>query len=139
MTIAVDFDGTIVEHAYPKIGKPIPFAFDVLKRLQTECRCNLILWSVREGTLLDEAVEFCRKNGLEFYAVNANYPEEKRDDMQSRKVVADLYIDDRNVSGLPDWGVIYRMVKFGETLDEALQGTNDYEPKKRKGLLARLF
>ena len=139
MTIAVDFDGTIVEHAYPKIGKPIPFAFDVLKRLQKECQCNLILWSVREGTLLDEAVDFCRKNGLEFYAVNANYPEEKRDDMQSRKVVADLYIDDRSLGTLPDWGVIYRMVKFGETLDEALQGTNDHEPKKRKGLLARLI
>ncbi len=138
MTIAVDFDGTIVEHAYPKIGKPVPFSFDVLKRLQSECGCNLILWSVREGELLAEAVEFCRKNGLEFYAVNANYPEEKPDDVRSRKVVADLYIDDRNLGGMPDWGVIYRMVKFGETLPEALQGTHGDTPKKRSGLRALL-
>lgn len=138
MTIAVDFDGTIVEHAYPKIGKPIPFAFDVLKRLQNECGCNLILWSVREGDLLTQAVDFCRKNGLEFYAVNANYPEEKQDDWRSRKVVADIYIDDRSLGGLPDWGVIYRMVKFGETLGEALQGTNGDEPKKTRGLRALL-
>ena len=140
MTIAVDFDGTIVEHAYPKIGKPIPFAFDVLKRLQKECRCNLILWSVREGTLLDEAVEFCRKNGLEFYAVNANYPEEKRDDMQSRKVVADLYIDDRNLGGLPDWGVIYDMVMHRWTYDEYLRATgHSLAPASRPGFWSRLF
>ncbi len=139
MTIAVDFDGTIVEHAYPQIGKPIPFAFDVLKRLQEECRCKLILWSVREGELLDEAVEFCRQNGLEFYAVNANYPEEKRTDMQSRKIVADMYIDDRNLGKLPEWGIIYRMVKYGETLEQAMQGESEYEVKKRKGVFSRLF
>ena len=70
MTIAVDFDGTIVEHEYPYIGKEIPFAIAALKKLQAE-RHLLILWSVREGELLDEAVEYCRKRGLEFYAVNS--------------------------------------------------------------------
>ena len=60
MIIAVDFDGTIVEHAYPAIGKPIPFAIDVLKRLQTECHHQLILWTVREGELLEDAVNYCR-------------------------------------------------------------------------------
>ena len=72
MIIAVDFDGTIVEHAYPAIGKPIPFAIDVLKRLQSECHHQLILWTVREGELLDDAVNYCRERGLEFYAVNRN-------------------------------------------------------------------
>ena len=76
MVIAVDFDGTIVTHEYPKIGKPIPFAIDTLKRLQQQDHHQLILWSVREGHLLDEAVEYCAKRGLEFYAVNTNYPEE---------------------------------------------------------------
>ena len=70
MIYAVDFDGTIVEHEYPKIGKPIPFAIDVLKKLQYEEHHMLILWTVREGTLLDEAVEYCKNKGLEFYAVN---------------------------------------------------------------------
>ena len=60
MIIAVDFDGTVVTHEYPNIGKEIPFAIDTLKRLQTEGMHQLILWTVREGDLLTEAVEFCR-------------------------------------------------------------------------------
>lgn len=119
MTIAVDFDGTIVEHEYPKIGKPIPFAIDVLKKLQYEDHHMLILWTVREGTLLDEAVEYCKNKGLEFYAVNKNFPEETLEPGISRKIVADIYIDDRNLGGIPDWGLIYRMIKFGNTSDNS--------------------
>lgn len=48
MIIAVDFDGTIVEHKYPEIGRELPFAIETLKKLQQE-RHRLILWSVREG------------------------------------------------------------------------------------------
>ena len=59
MIIAVDFDGTIVEHRYPRIGEEIPFAVVTLKLLQQE-KHRLILWSVREGALLDEAVEWCK-------------------------------------------------------------------------------
>ena len=77
MRIAIDFDGTIVEHKYPQIGREIPFAIATLKQLQAE-RHLLILWSVREGELLDEAVDFCRKRGLEFYAVNSNMPRNVR-------------------------------------------------------------
>ena len=73
MTIAVDFDGTIVEHKYPKIGKEIPFAIDTLLALAAEGH-KLILWTSRDGELLDEALEFCRERGLEFYAINSNYP-----------------------------------------------------------------
>ena len=75
MLIAVDFDGTIVTHEYPRIGKEIPFAIDTLKRLQQYPDYQLVLWTVREGQELEEAVEFCRQRGLEFYAVNNNYPE----------------------------------------------------------------
>ena len=53
MIIAVDFDGTIVEHKYPEIGRELPFAIETLKKLQQE-RHRLILWSVREGKLLQE-------------------------------------------------------------------------------------
>ena len=110
MIIAIDFDGTIVEHKYPAIGKEIPFAIDTLKKLQQE-RHYLILWSVREGCLLDEAVEYCRRRGLEFYAVNSNYLEENNESGHySRKLKADLFIDDRNLGGLPDWDIIYRMI-----------------------------
>ena len=68
MTIAVDFDGTIVEHRYPKIGEEIPFATETLKMLAKE-RHKLILWTVREGELLEEAIEWCRQRGVYFYAV----------------------------------------------------------------------
>ena len=110
MTIAIDFDGTIVEHRYPAIGAERPFAIDTLLLLQREGH-KLILWSVREGKLLDEAVEWCRQRGLEFYAVNRDYPEERQADRGfSRKLKADLFIDDRNLGGLPDWGDIYRII-----------------------------
>ena len=90
MTIAVDFDGTIVEHDYPRIGKEIPFAIDTLKMLRQE-QYRLILWSVREGKLLEEAVAWCKERGLEFYAVNRDYPEEKLQDKGfSRKLKADI-------------------------------------------------
>ena len=116
-TIAVDFDGTIVEHRYPEIGAERPFAIDTLKMLIKD-RHKLILWTVREGKLLDEAVEWCRKRGVEFYAINREYPEETVHNNQhfSRKLSAvDIWIDDRNIGGLPDWGTIYRMVSHHKT------------------------
>ena len=109
MIIAVDFDGTIVEHKYPEIGKPLPFAFDTLKALQKKGH-QIILWTYRIGGELDEAVSFCAKRGLEFYAVNKNFPEEQEDRKMSRKIHADIYIDDRNLGGIPPWGEIYRII-----------------------------
>lgn len=133
MIIAVDFDGTIVEHEYPRIGREIPFAIDVLKKLQQEEFHQLILWTVREGELLEEAIEFCRVRGLEFYAVNSDAPGAIHPDaLASRKLQADLFIDDRNVGGLPDWGVIYRMIKFEETLPEAMSVANHEFKRTRK-------
>ena len=59
MIIACDFDGTIVTHEYPKIGKPIPFAIQTLKKLQDEDHHQVILWTVHEGALLQEAIDYC--------------------------------------------------------------------------------
>lgn len=132
MIIAVDFDGTIVEHKYPRIGAEIPFAIDTLKKLQEE-RHRIILWTVREGDLLDEAIEYCRKRGLEFYAVNKDFPEEMpNDNKYSRKLKADIFIDDRNLGGLPDWGVIYRIIHDNLTFEEVLSGNMPSQTKNRK-------
>ena len=129
MIIAVDFDGTIVEHRYPEIGREKPFAFDTLKMLQKEGH-RLILWTVREDKLLEEAVDFCRQHGVEFYAVNTNYPEEQEAHQHfSRKLKADVFIDDRNLGGMLDWGSIYRIIHYrlkiadlvAETLDDRLE------------------
>ncbi|MCK9160742.1 MAG: hypothetical protein M0P00_09700 [Bacteroidaceae bacterium] len=136
MVIAVDFDGTIVEHRYPKIGKEIPFAVETLKMLQNEHH-RLILWSVRDGHLLDDALDWCRKRGLEFYAVNKDYPEEDVEHHDSlRKLKADLFIDDRNLGGLPDWGEIYKMIKehktFADIYAERYESADSFENKKKK-------
>ena len=107
LTIAVDFDGTIVENRYPKIGKPVLFAIESLKKLQEDGH-HLILWTYRTGRELEEAVEFCRLRGIKFYAVNKSYPEEIYDLSLSRKIQADYFIDDRNIGGLMGWGEIYQ-------------------------------
>lgn len=65
MRIAVDFDGTIVEHAYPAIGKEKLFAFQTLIELQ-KLGFQLILWTYRTGKELEEAVESAEKMGLNF-------------------------------------------------------------------------
>lgn len=104
--VAIDFDGTIVEHEYPEIGKEKLFAFRTLKELEKK-GARLILWTFRTGRELEDAVEFCRKNGIEFYAVNRNYPEEKYDDSVSRKIDADIYIDDKNLGGFQGWSWVW--------------------------------
>lgn len=109
LIIAVDFDGTIVDDAYPKIGKTRLFAFETLKRLQEDGH-RLILWTYRSGLRLEEAVKFCNDNGIQFYAVNKSFPEEQFDYSKSRKIYADLYIDDRNIGGVLGWGEVYQMI-----------------------------
>ena len=112
MIIAVDFDGTIVEHKYPRIGKEKPFAIDTLRKLASQGH-KIILWTAREGELLDQAVAFCKERGLTFYAVNTDTPAGSlnfQNRMSTTKIVADVYIDDRNLGGLPDWGAIYEIL-----------------------------
>jgi hydroxymethylpyrimidine pyrophosphatase-like HAD family hydrolase len=110
MVIAVDFDGTIVEHKYPNIGKPLLFAFETMKQLQKQGH-QLILWTYRSGKELNEAVEFCSLKGIDFYAVNSNYPGEKFNEKNmSRKIYADLYIDDRIIGGFPGWSEIWELL-----------------------------
>jgi hydroxymethylpyrimidine pyrophosphatase-like HAD family hydrolase len=109
LTLAIDFDGTIVEDGYPGIGKPRIFAFETLKKLQEDGH-RLILWTYRSGEKLHEAVSFCNEYGIEFYAVNKSYPEEELDETKSRKIYADLFIDDRNIGGVLGWGEIYQML-----------------------------
>lgn len=109
LKIAVDFDGTIVEDRYPGIGKPQLFAFETLKAMQQQ-QHQLILWTVREGRPLKEAVEFCRKHGIEFYAVNKNFPEEILEPEQSRKLNVDYFIDDRNVGGFLGWSKVWELL-----------------------------
>ncbi|OUR94427.1 hydrolase [Flavobacteriales bacterium 34_180_T64] len=124
LILAIDFDGTIVEDAYPKIGKPRIFAFETLKRFQEDGH-RLILWTYRSGLRLEEAVQFCKNHGITFYAVNKSFPEEQFDYSKSRKIYADLFIDDRNIGGVLGWGEVYQMIT-NETPDKKAL-------KKKKG------
>jgi hypothetical protein len=133
--IAIDFDGTIVDHEYPAIGKEKLFAFNTLKELD-KMGARLILWTFRCGKELEDAVEFCRNNGVEFYAVNKNYPEEIFDETISRKIDADIYIDDKNIGGFQGWSEIWQMLNPFEI--------HQQEAEKRltsvsKNILKRLF
>lgn len=130
LVIAVDFDGTIVESAYPKIGKPIIFAFESLKALQKDGH-RLILWTYRTGSLLEEAVAFCKQNGVEFYAVNKSFAEETFDlNKISRKILADVFIDDRNIGGMMDWGKMYQIISQGKPLGDPPKKSSFWSFKK---------
>ncbi len=131
LTIAVDFDGTLVENRYPKIGKPVLFAFETLQKLQQEGH-QIILWTYRSGIRLKEAVEFCESKGIKFYAINKSYPEEQYEEqVMSRKILADIFIDDRNINGLPPWGEIYHQLTNSSS--------KVLEPRKRNNRLLEIF
>lgn len=139
MIIAVDFDGTIVEHEYPRIGHERPFATATLKRLQSEGHI-LVLWTYREGAELEEAVEWCRQRGLEFHCINSNDPFEGGTPAGPRKINADIYIDDRNVGGIPDWGAIYEMITNRWSYRRYISELHRrQEPEEKPGFFRRLF
>lgn len=134
LKIAVDFDGTIVEHAYPAIGKEMLFALQTLRELNKR-GYNLILWTFRSGHELEEAVEYCRRNGVEFYAVNKSYPEEiYNEEYMSRKVDADIFIDDRNIGGFPGWSAVWEMLN-----PDRIDFNKPFQLKKSKSFIHRLF
>ncbi|MDT3387571.1 MAG: hypothetical protein LIR46_07425 [Bacteroidota bacterium] len=136
-TIAVDFDGTIVEHRYPEIGEELPFATETLRMLIKDHH-RLILWSVREGQLLQNAVDWCRERGVEFWAVNRDYPEEEVENNNhfSRKIKADYFIDDRGIGGLPDWGQIYHIIhdhkSFAQIITESIGHASEEDVPRKK-------
>lgn len=89
--IAVDFDGTIVEHSYPRIGAPAPGAIAALRKWQEE-GCKIFLFTMRSGHGLKEAVDYCRDHGLVFDGVNTN--PDQHEWTSSPKCFANVYIDD---------------------------------------------
>lgn len=137
MKIAVDFDGTIVEHKYPEIGEEMLFAFDTLKELQKQGH-QLILWTFRCGDELLDAVEYCRERGVEFYAVNKSFPEEEFEpEKVSRKIDADMFIDDRNFGGFPGWSAIWQSMNpelYDEEEQEDIELPRKTSKTKGKGL-----
>lgn len=105
-SILIDFDGTIVEHIWPEIGRPLPGAFETMRDLKL-AGYNLVLWTCREDELLAQAVDFCREHGVEFDAINEVMPE---DNIGSRKPYCKYFIDDKNLGGFPGWDWVRRLL-----------------------------
>lgn len=125
MNFAIDFDGTIVTHEYPDIGAPVPFAIESIKRLKQYG--TISLWTMRSGSKLQEAVDYCSENGIHFDYVNHNPTQISWTD--SPKLYANFYIDDAAVgcplietgAGRPfvDWAQVMDVLYRHGVLKEA--------------------
>lgn len=128
--VAVDFDNTLtLDNPYPEVGKPNLEAIEILKEFRNNGG-KVILWSCRYGEPLEKALALCKTYGLVFDAINDNLPEQTAkwraahpdDEMMSmsRKIYADLYIDDRDprnlIRGGVDWNAVC-MLLHRKTLD----------------------
>lgn len=110
MIIAIDFDGTICRDQYPDIGGLQPYAKDTINKLYDEGH-YIIIWTCRENALLLDAINWLLDNGVRFHRVNAHNPDNiERYGGNTRKVSADMYIDDRQIGGLPTWNQIYKII-----------------------------
>ena len=100
MIIAIDFDGTITkEHKYPEVGEIEERTIEVLKKLQQ--KHTICLWTCRKGKPLELAVQALKDRGVNIEWINDTPYSDDR-----RKIIADLYIDDRAFGGITDWDVI---------------------------------
>lgn len=103
MVIAVDFDGVLNASPYPKVGVVVGGATSAMQALHREGH-TLIIWTCREGREQTDAVNWLLRKGIPFDGINCNTRENiERHSNDSRKVFADLYIDDRMVGGFPGW------------------------------------
>lgn len=139
MRIAVDFDGTIVENQYPAIGVEKPYAVKTLKQLAAEGD-DIILWTARSGQLLQDAVDWCESQGLKLFAVNSNYHRcvsHQNGFKGSRKIHADIFIDDRIIGGFPGWPVVYsKITGIRKSIDKEFSKQNH---ENRLGIFQRIL
>lgn len=111
MILAIDFDGTIVDHIYPEIGELKPNAKEIINRLHEEGH-EIIIWTCRNGEHEVKVREFLDLNGIKFHTINEHLPRIlDMFDNDCRKIYGDIYIDDRMLGGLPPWERIYTMIQ----------------------------
>lgn len=102
--IAVDFDGTLCQSAYPEIGEPIPYSILYVTRAKAAGNI-LILHTCRNGKYLDDALAWCAARGITFDYVNENTPENIARYGDTRKIYADLYFDTNSLNPLRTFGI----------------------------------
>jgi len=111
MIIAIDFDGTIVENIYPSIGKPMEGSIEAINNLYNDGH-YIIIYTCRGGSELNDVYTWCDVIGLRYHKINENAPHSMIGFAPFPKLYADVYIDDRNLGGLPSWGDIYKMISY---------------------------
>ena len=123
---AIDFDGTLCKNKYPNIGTPIQKVIDFVKDIKDKGN-KIILWTCRTDDKLDEAIEWCKDQGIEFDAINENLPEQiEKFGGDTRKVNADYYIDDK-------------VITIGDILNEVVEvRTIDRKEKQTRSLKTEL-
>lgn len=110
MIIAVDFDGTLHTGKWPGIGSPAPYAVEVMNKLKADGH-YLIIWTCREGGSQTEMVNWLLEKGIPFDRINDHQPGSWEPyGHKSKKVYAHLYIDDKQLGGIPTWKEIYDIV-----------------------------
>lgn len=109
--LAIDFDDTIAVQGYPECGKLIKGAKKVINKLYDEGH-HIIIWTCRMEEPAAKAIEFLKKNGIKYHTFNdhAAYIKEHYGN-DTRKIFADVYIDDKQLGGLPSWDKIYKILK----------------------------
>lgn len=108
MILAIDFDGTVVDHEFPKIGRLRKDAKTVINKLFDDNH-KVIIWTCRGGEYLDKMREFLDLNDIHYNHINENCPSVIFSPFP--KIYADIYIDDRQIGGLPEWSEIYKIIK----------------------------
>jgi hypothetical protein len=110
--IAIDFDGTIVKDNFPEIGEMMPGAAEAINQLYAD-GYTIIIWSCRTGIKKARAIEWLVMHGIKFHYFNKSCPNNvaQHKGKDTRKVFADLYIDDRMLYALPTWDEIYWIVR----------------------------
>lgn len=113
--LCIDFDGTIVYSDYPKIGKLKPNAVEVINRLYNG-GYKIIINTCRAGIYEGYCYQFLKKHNIQYHYINSNLPEDIEFFKQDcRKISADIYIDDKQLGGIPDdWEKIYKLIKYHE-------------------------
>lgn len=125
-TLAIDFDGTIVEHDYPNIGKLRKGAIEYINKLH-EDGFYIIIWTVRDGQDQENAENFLKENSIHYDKINENSdsfiehlgkdPRFGVEYEEPRKICANIYIDDRNLGGIDEWKDLYKAIKIQHELN----------------------
>jgi hypothetical protein len=106
MIIAIDFDGTIVNDRFPDLGMLLPDAKRVINTMHDDGHF-IIIWTCRSGQKLLECVNFLLEHGICFDRVNDQMPAHRaKYENDTRKIYADIYIDDRIIGGFTGWSNI---------------------------------